>query len=47
MLTKEEVQILGVAATNDLGETCMATPAISDGTLLFRTRSKLIAIANK
>jgi outer membrane protein assembly factor BamB len=34
-------------ATNDLGETCMATPAISDGTLFFRTRTKLIAIGNK
>jgi outer membrane protein assembly factor BamB len=33
-----------VIATNDLGETCMATPAISDGTLLFRARTKLIAI---
>jgi hypothetical protein len=36
-----------VAATNDFGETCMATPAISDGTLYFRTRTKLIAIGNK
>lgn len=33
-----------VAATNTLGETCMATPAIADGRLLFRTRSKLVAI---
>jgi outer membrane protein assembly factor BamB len=32
-------------ATNELHETCMATPAISDGTLFFRTREKLIAIA--
>jgi outer membrane protein assembly factor BamB len=31
-------------ATNDLGEICMATPAIADGTLIFRTRGKLIAI---
>jgi outer membrane protein assembly factor BamB len=36
-----------VAAVNDLGEICMATPAISDGTLFFRTRTKLIAIGNK
>jgi outer membrane protein assembly factor BamB len=36
-----------VVATNDLGETCMATPAISDGVLLFRTRTKLIAVAGK
>ncbi len=33
-----------LAATNDLGETFMATPAISEGTLLFRTRTKLIAV---
>ncbi len=32
-------------AINELGETCMASPAASKGTLLFRTRSKLIAIA--
>jgi hypothetical protein len=36
-----------LAATNDLGETCMATPAISDGTLLFRTRTKLIAVGRR
>ena len=35
------------AATNDLGETCMATPAIADGTLFFRTRTRLIAVGNK
>jgi outer membrane protein assembly factor BamB len=34
-------------ATNDLGEICMATPAIADGALIFRTRGKLIAIADK
>ena len=34
-------------ATNDLGAICMASPAISDGTLFFRTRSKLVAIGNK
>jgi outer membrane protein assembly factor BamB len=33
-----------VAAANDLGESCMATAAIADGTLLFRTRDKLVAI---
>jgi outer membrane protein assembly factor BamB len=33
-----------VAATQELGETCMATPAISDGVLYFRTRGKLVAI---
>jgi outer membrane protein assembly factor BamB len=34
-----------VMATNELGEICMATPAISEGTLFFRTRHHLIAIA--
>jgi outer membrane protein assembly factor BamB len=33
-----------VAATNDLRETCMATPAIAEGALFFRTRTKLIAV---
>jgi outer membrane protein assembly factor BamB len=33
-----------VIATNKLGETCMATPAIADGTLYFRTREHLVAI---
>lgn len=32
-------------ATNMLPETCMATPAIHDGMLLFRTRDRLLAIA--
>ncbi len=31
-------------ATNELHETCLATPAIADGTLFFRTRAKLIAV---
>src|SRR5436190_1702238 len=31
-----------VAATNHLGETCMSTPAISAGTLFFRTREHLV-----
>ncbi len=30
-----------VLARNDLGETCIATPAIADGRLFFRTRTKL------
>jgi outer membrane protein assembly factor BamB len=33
-----------VVATNDLRETCMATPAIAEGVLFFRTREKLIAV---
>lgn len=36
-----------IAATNSLGETCMATPAISTGNLLFRTRSGLTCIQGK
>jgi outer membrane protein assembly factor BamB len=32
-------------ATMELGETCMATPAIAGGTMLWRTRSQLVAIA--
>ncbi|MBI5692909.1 MAG: PQQ-binding-like beta-propeller repeat protein [Verrucomicrobia bacterium] len=36
-----------VVATNPLGETCLATPAITDGTLFFRTRGKLIAVAGR
>jgi outer membrane protein assembly factor BamB len=34
-------------ATNDLGDICMATPAIADGALFFRTRAKLIAIGRQ
>ncbi len=34
-----------VLASNPLGETCLSTPAISAGTLFFRTRDKLIAVA--
>jgi outer membrane protein assembly factor BamB len=33
-----------IVATNKLGETCMATPALSGGTLFYRTREQLIAI---
>jgi outer membrane protein assembly factor BamB len=32
---------------NKMNETCMATPAISRGTLLFRTRHHLVAIAER
>jgi len=38
---------LSVVATNRLEETCMATPAVSNGVLLFRTRDHLLAIGNK
>ena len=36
-----------VLASNALGETCLSTPAISDGMMFFRTRDKLIAIGTK
>jgi outer membrane protein assembly factor BamB len=35
-----------VKAGNELGEPCMATPAISDGALVFRTQGKVIAIGS-
>ena len=31
-------------AQNKMGEVCMATPAISEGRLYFRTRGHLVAI---
>jgi outer membrane protein assembly factor BamB len=34
-----------VIAVNKMGETCMATPAISQGALFFRTRNNLVAVA--
>jgi hypothetical protein len=34
-----------VLSRNSLGEECMATPAISEGVLYFRTRGHLVAIA--
>lgn len=37
-----EFKLLGV---NEMNETCIATPAISQGTLFFRTRHHLVAIA--
>jgi outer membrane protein assembly factor BamB len=36
---------LEILATNDLGESCLATPAIADGRLYFRARKKLICVA--
>lgn len=36
---------LKVLATNDMGEDCVATPAIADGRLFIRTRTKLFCIA--
>jgi outer membrane protein assembly factor BamB len=34
-------------ATNSMGDVCMATPAISEGALYFRTRANLVAIREK
>ncbi|MEK7678018.1 MAG: PQQ-binding-like beta-propeller repeat protein [Verrucomicrobiota bacterium] len=35
---------LEVIATNSLGETCMASPALSEGKLFFRTRHQVVAV---
>lgn len=34
-------------AKNSLGEVCLATPAISEGAIFFRTQNRLVAIAQK
>ena len=39
--------VFEVLATNPLGEVAMATPAISEGTLLFRTRNHLVAVGER
>jgi outer membrane protein assembly factor BamB len=36
-----------VAHTNELGENTLATPAISEGVLLFRTRDKIVAVGRR
>lgn len=36
-----------VVAKNELGETCLSTPAIAAGMMFFRTREKLVAIGPK
>jgi outer membrane protein assembly factor BamB len=36
-----------VLAKNPMGEVCMATPAISEGTLFFRTQGHVVAIVEK
>jgi outer membrane protein assembly factor BamB len=36
-----------IVATNSLNETCMATPAIGRGKILFRTRENLVAVRGK
>jgi outer membrane protein assembly factor BamB len=54
-LTSEEGEVHVVAAgpeferlaVNDMGETCMATPAISEGVLFWRTRGHVVAVAER
>ncbi|MBI4622930.1 MAG: PQQ-binding-like beta-propeller repeat protein [Verrucomicrobia bacterium] len=36
-----------VVATNKLEETCLSTPAISEGALFLRTREKLVAVGTR
>ena len=36
-----------ITSTNDLGETCLATPAIANGAMLFRTRGQVVSVGNK
>jgi len=36
-----------VLAENEMGEICMATPAISEGTLVFRTRGHVVAVGDE
>jgi outer membrane protein assembly factor BamB len=36
-----------ILATNPLGEVAMATPAISEGAIFFRTRGHLVALAGE
>lgn len=38
---------LEVLAKNDMGEACLATPAIADGRIYIRTREKLYCISNE
>ena len=36
-----------VLAMNRMGEVCMATPAISEGTIFFRTQGHVVAVGNR
>jgi outer membrane protein assembly factor BamB len=36
-----------VLATNQMKGVCMATPAISDGTIFFRTQNHVVAVAGR
>ena len=36
-----------ILTVNQMGETCIATPAVSEGVLYFRTRSEVVAVGEK
>lgn len=36
-----------ILAKNDMGESCLATPAIADGRIIVRTRTRLICVADQ
>ena len=36
---------LRILAKNDMGDTCIATPAIADGRLFFRTKTALLCVS--
>ena len=36
---------MNILARNDMGDSILATPAISDGRIFIRTRSKLICVS--
>jgi outer membrane protein assembly factor BamB len=38
---------LNILAKNDMGEPCLATPAIADGRIFIRTREKLYCVSNE
>jgi outer membrane protein assembly factor BamB len=39
--------VFNILATNQMDEVCMATPAISDGTIYFRTQGHVVAVGGK
>ena len=45
--TKKYFHDKNVLATNPMGEVCMATPAISEGTIFFRTQGNVVAVGEK
>jgi hypothetical protein len=36
-----------VLSTNQMSEVCMATPAISEGTIFFRTQGHVVAVGSR